>query len=137
LYGLENISAHDGWAIALVGVTIVFTGLTLLSLTIAQLHKVLDIWENKGNYINNRNNKGHSPLPDASLVRKEPLPTRDRETIRQYKLLIDRLEQPFSLPKLIELAEKVGIEKPHSTINDLLQKKIIVADKKGYYIWLH
>jgi hypothetical protein len=57
LYGLENISAHNGWAISLVGITIVFTGLTLLSLAIDQLHKILNIWENKDKYLNNQNRK--------------------------------------------------------------------------------
>jgi hypothetical protein len=57
------------------------------------------------------------------------------ETIRQYKLIVDRLEQPFSLPKLLDLAIKVGLDHPHSTINSLIIKKIIVSDGKGYFIW--
>ena len=46
--GLEAISAHNGWNIAIVGISIVFTGLTVLSLTIAQLHKILSFLENGG-----------------------------------------------------------------------------------------
>jgi hypothetical protein len=134
LYGLENISAHNGWAISFVGVTIVFTGLTLLCLTIAQLHKILDLWENKDKYINNRNHKTLTSTP-ANAVRKPGMPVEELETIRQYKLIADRLEQPFSLPKLLDIAIKVGLDRPHSTINILLVKKIIVSDGKGYFIW--
>jgi hypothetical protein len=63
------------------------------------------------------------------------MPIKDLETIRQYKLIVDRLEQPFSLPKLLDLAIKVGLDHPHSTINNLMVKKIIVSDGKGYFIW--
>jgi hypothetical protein len=134
LYGLENISAHNGWAISFVGITIVFTGLTLLSLTIAQLHKILDLWENKDKYINNRNHKTLTSTP-ADVAPKSGMPAENLETIRQYKLIVDRLEQPFSLPKLLDIAVKIGLERPHSTINKLLVKKIIVSDGKGYFIW--
>ena len=43
--GLEAISAHNGWSIAAVGITIVFTGLTMLCIILSQLYKVLDFWE--------------------------------------------------------------------------------------------
>jgi hypothetical protein len=133
LYGLENISAHNGWAISLVGITIVFTGLILLSLAIDQLHKILNIWENKDKYLNNQNRK---ILTSPTITATKPfIPVKDMETIRQYKLIVDRLEQPFSLPKLIDLAIKVGLDHPHSTINSLIIKKIIVSDGKGYFIW--
>jgi hypothetical protein len=132
LYGLENISAHNGWAISFVGITIVFTGLTLLSLSIAQLHKILNLWENKDKYINNRNHKTSTP---AQTAPKPRIPSEDLETIRQYKMIVDRLEQPFSLPKLLDTAMKIGLDRPHSTINKLLEKKIIISDGTGYFIW--
>ncbi len=134
MYGLENISAHNGWAISFVGITIVFTGLTLLSLTIAQLHKILNIWENKDKYINNRDQKT-SPTSGIKTEPKPVIPTHELEIIRQYKLIVDRLEQPFSLPKLLDIALKIGLDRPHSTINKLLEKRIIVSDGKGYFIW--
>lgn len=134
MYGLENISAHNGWAISLVGVSIVFIGLTLLSLSISQLHKILDIWETKEKRTNNRD-RTTVPLTE---VKTKPLPSmsaNELETIRQYKMIVDRIGHPFSLPKLLYLAKKIGLERPHSTINNLLVKKIIVSDGKGYFIW--
>ncbi|MEN8212519.1 MAG: OadG family protein [Thermodesulfobacteriota bacterium] len=46
MYGLEAINANNGWSIAVVGVTIVFSGLVMLSFVISQLHKILDLWKN-------------------------------------------------------------------------------------------
>lgn len=134
LYGLENISAHNGWAISLVGVSIVFIGLTLLSLSISQLHKILDIWETKEKYTNNRD-RTTLPLTEVKTKPLRSMSANELETIRQYKMIVDRIGHPFSLPKLLYLAKKIGLERPHSTINSLLVKKIIVSDGKGYFIW--
>jgi len=41
LLGIENITAHNGWAMAITGGFIVFAGLSLLSFAIAQLHKII------------------------------------------------------------------------------------------------
>lgn len=116
------------------GVSIVFIGLILLSLCISQLHKVIDFWENIGK------DKDPQPLPyltpsAESSVFQTPVTDEDFESIRQYKVLVDRLDQPFSLPDLLKFAERVGLHNPHSTINYLLEKKIIVPDKDGYFIW--
>ena len=47
LYGLEAISAHNGWAMAVVGATIVFTGLVILSFAISQIHRILSFRETR------------------------------------------------------------------------------------------
>ncbi len=134
MYGLENISAHNGWAITFVGVTIVFAGLTLLCLSIGQLHKILGIWENKETSITNQDHKTLTSKA-ANAFPKPVMPVEELETIAQYKLIVERLQQPFSLPKLLDIAVKIGLDRPHSTINTLLVKKIIVPDGKGYFIW--
>jgi hypothetical protein len=48
LYGLEAINAHKGWAILVVGVSIVFTGLVTLSALISQLHKLVALYDDPG-----------------------------------------------------------------------------------------
>ena len=45
LYGLEAINANNEWAISTVGITIVFSGLVMLSQVIAQLRSALALWE--------------------------------------------------------------------------------------------
>ena len=46
MYGLDAISAHNGWAMAVVGATIIFSGLIVLSLAISQLTNLLKLWDN-------------------------------------------------------------------------------------------
>ncbi len=47
MFGFENISNHNGWAIAAVGASIVFSGLVVLSFVISQIHKILNLWEDR------------------------------------------------------------------------------------------
>lgn len=47
-YGLETINAHNGWAISVVGITIVFTGFVTLFALISQLHKLVALYDNPG-----------------------------------------------------------------------------------------
>ncbi len=41
--GFQAIAAKDGWAMVLMGLSIVFTGLVLLSLAISQIHNVFNL----------------------------------------------------------------------------------------------
>jgi hypothetical protein len=129
LTGLEAISAHNGWNIAIVGISIVFTGLTVLSLTIAQLHKILDFLENGGR--KKQKQKTDMPVEPVCII----LPQDIQESAHHFKLLIDYMGQPFPLPKLLEFAEKCGLKHPHSTLNDLILSGAIEPDDKGYYLW--
>jgi len=136
LYGLDAISAHNGWHMAALGISIVFTGLILLSFTVAQLHNILRLFDNRGAYCkkirglfkknNNKQEVGNSDLT---------LPNNIKEAAGQCKLLIKRIGEPFPLPRLIELSEKCGMSHPYSTINDLILAGFIVPDGKGYYVW--
>ena len=129
--GLEAISSHNGWAIAAVGISIVFTGLTVLSIIISQLHKALNFWDERGvryqqmkeQWQKKEGIDSHIPMKDIE------------ESARQFNLLTERIGEPFSLSKLLELSEKCGMSRPHSALNDLLLKKHIVPDGKGYYSW--
>ena len=135
MYGLDAISAHNGWAISIVGIFIVFSGLILLSLAISQLHKMLDFWDNREEYrkkFKQRLSKAPQP-PEAMPV--FTLPQAVGETARQFKLLVNWLGEPFALPKLLELAQKSGLLRPHAAVNDLIHAGHIVPDGKGYFTW--
>lgn len=128
MYGLEAIATHNGWAISVVGVTIVFTGLVLLSIAISQLHKLLDLWENR------------DELKErwAERKRQEPIVSftdKQKEAARQYQLLARTLDDTFSLPRLLKMAQISGLELPHSNLANLIGSGIISADGKGYYFW--
>ena len=128
--GLEAISAHNGWSIAAVGVTIVFTGLTMLCIILSQLYKVLDFWERRDAFFQRMKRRGATD--DIPQITVSP---DMKETVRQYQMLAHRLGEPFALPKLLDLAQKCGLVNPHSTINRLLKQEIIVPDGEGYFRW--
>jgi len=135
LYGLEAINANNGWAISALGISIVFTGLTLLSLSISQIHKILDFWENRSDFfdrIKSARKNGKKTCP--------PLSTEFRsldmaKTVMEYKLLTDRTGVPFSLPRVLKMAKKSGLHRPHSSINELLKAGLILPDGDGFFYW--
>jgi len=134
LKGFEAIAFYHGWSISAAGIFIVFTALCTLSFIISQLHKILMIWENKEEYAKKakkifsppKKRKPHHKIKDSESF---------SESARQFHLLIQSMKDPFSLPRLIMLAKKVGIGNPHSTVNDLLKAELIVPDRKGFYCW--
>ena len=131
--GIEAITANNGWAMAAVGGSIVFSGLVILSLTISQLHKVLGLWGRRDELLqklkNGKEKDSGQKMPDIQISEDV------QETIRTFKLLTQRIGDPFALPKLLDLSVKCGLAKPHSTINMLLTSNIIVPDGKGYFRW--
>lgn len=131
--GLEAISAHNGWAIAILGISIVFTGLTLLSITIAQLHKVLDLWDRRSGYGQWFKRGSRASLETGGPT---PLPADIADAARVYKLLIEHMgDYPFSLPWILDLAVHRNVARPYSALNDLLLAGIIVPSGDGYYLW--
>jgi hypothetical protein len=151
LIGLENISAHNGWAMALVGISIVFSGLILLSFVISQLHRILDLFERWYIFARKNNHKSRrkaaekcvTELPATLTPDKTAAPNKttdekhSEEIIRNYKMITHRMGEPFSLPKLLDLAEKRGLNRPYSTVNMLIASEDIVPDGNGFFVWKH
>lgn len=139
MFGIEAINANNGWAISAVGISIVFSGLVVLSFVIAQLHKVLDLYENP------RKIKGwFSPKkklekqPDKSLETGGillVLAEEQKEIAKQFALLVSTLEDHFSLPRLLELARISGVKNFYSNLKILLKSGILFPDKEGFFCW--
>ena len=132
--GLEAIFYHNGFAMAAVGITIVFTALVSLSLIISQLHRVLFVWDNRRSYIKKAFRLFSEPNPPES----EPVVKyfdNIYESARQFNLLTRATGEPFSLPELIRTAETRGIAHAHSTVSHLVAAGLIVADGRGYFRW--
>ncbi len=134
MYGLAAINANNGWAISVVGISIVFTGLVVLSLVISQLHKVLDFYENPQKI---KEFFAPKPAPESEVEEapKEPLSKSRKEAVRQFEMLAQTLDDHFSLPRLLHLAETRGVDHPHSHLNFLLKTGVIRPDKDGYHTW--
>lgn len=134
MYGLNAIEAHNGWAISVVGITIVFTGLMLLSIAISQIHKLLDLWERRDQLdLFGKKKKSLSETePQKPPVVLTPV---QKESARQFRLLAGTLDDPFSLPRLLKMAEVSGVALPHTTLARLLKADIIIADGNGFHTW--
>jgi hypothetical protein len=130
VYGFQAISANNGWEISFLGLVIVFTGLILLSIAIGQIHRVLALWDNRNKP---RTPKKKDPVtpPPAPVRLSEPQKT----AARQFRTLAGTLESPFSLPKLLTLAEISGVDRPHANLGTLLENDIIIPDSNGYFSW--
>jgi hypothetical protein len=138
LYGIEAINANNGWAISAVGITIVFSGLVLLSFVIAQLHKGLDLYENPRKIKGWFSLKKKQEQVDNSLETEEillVLTEEQKEIAKQFALLVSTLEDHFSLPRLLELARISGVKNFHSNLNILLKSDILFPDKEGFFCW--
>ena len=121
MFGLEAIIAHDGLSIAVIGLSIVFVCLILLSFAVSRIHKLIELWDKK--------DQKTPPVSELTV------PQDVRGASRQFKLLIEWIGEPFPLPKLLDLSKKCGLFRPHSTINEFIKCELIIPAENGYYVW--
>lgn len=132
MFGFEAIIAHDGLSISVIGISIVFVSLILLSFAVSQIHTLIELWDKKNTsyqYLKKSQQKDQK-TPSAPTV-----PQDVQRASRQFKLLIEWIGEPFPLPKLLDLSKKCGLSSPHSTINEFIKCKLIIPDENGYYVW--
>ena len=137
MFGIENITNNNGWAIAAVGATIVFSGLVVLSFVISQIHKILKLWDERDKYIERF--KKATPAADvekaeAPAYSERHLPSVD-ELASTYQPLVDQLEEPFKLSQLFEIANKNDMPHPHLSIQRLQEADLLVAQGDGTFSW--
>ena len=137
MIGIENITNQNGWAMAAVGATIVFSGLVVLSFVISQIHKLLKLWDDREKLIE-RFKKKTPPVVtekiDAAAYSERHLPSVD-ELASAFKPLVDQLEESFKLSQLFEIANKNDIPHPHLSIQRLQEADILVAQGDGTFTW--
>jgi len=131
LFGFEAIIAHNGLGISVIGISIVFESLIILSLEVAQINKIIELWDKRHRFKKPKQKKEQKEATVPDLTVSQDV----RRASRQFKLLIEWIGEPFPLPKLLDLSEKCGLSRPHSTINELVKCKLIIPDKNGYYVW--
>ena len=136
LFGFENISANNGWGMAVVGATIVFAGLVILSFTISQVHKILKVWEQRDEYFKSAGKKARTAEPEAVKAparASHHLPT-VKELASIYRPLVDQ-QQPFTIMQLFEISNKMDLPHPHLSIKYLQEAEILVPQGDGKFIW--
>lgn len=137
MYGFDNITANNGWAIAVIGASIVFTGLVVLSFVISQIHKILELWDKRG--IRQERQKDAS-VPSAAqkiqgtVYKAQSLPSVD-DLISIYRPLVQQLKEPFELPQLFVISNKMDLAHPHLSIKQLWDADVLIAQGDGTFIW--
>lgn len=133
MYGIENINANNGWSMAVVGASIVFAGLIVLSFVISQIHKLLDLWENRDNYF--KKSKAAAAVetaPPSADIKERQLP--DTEALTSiYRPLVEQLPQPFQLAELYQLSQKMDLPHPHLSIKSLRDAGILISEEGGLF----
>ena len=138
LKGLEAISSYNGWAMAIVGATIVFMGLVVLSTAISQIHRLLMVWDDRERYtqlfknskanIFNNTRANSIDAVDNQLIDI-------KKTAQLYAPLIDQLGKTFQLADLYATAEQNKMPHPHLTITKLRNEKILIPQGDGTFMW--
>jgi hypothetical protein len=137
LFGIENITNNNGWAMAAVGASIVFLGLVVLCFVISQIHKILKIWEDREKYLERFKQKAPAVKAeefDAPTYTEHRLPTVG-ELADTYRSLVEELEEPFNLSQLFEIANNMNLPHPHLSIQRLQEADILVARGDGTFTW--
>lgn len=137
MFGIENITQNNGWAMAVVGASIVFCGLVVLSFVISQIHKVLNLWDDRERLLE----RFKKPAPAVEAQKTESMQYEERrlpsiESLTDaYSPLVEKLNEPFNLSQLFEIANKNDLPHPHLSIQRLQEAEILIARGDGTFTW--
>ena len=131
MYGIDAINAHNGWAIAVIGAGIVFTGLVVLSIAISQLHKLLILWDKRDEFFNLNGQKKEEEERDTTPPERFLGDINDVAEI--YKPVFAKLGDSFQLADLYALAGKYNFPHPHLTIKEFRQAQIMLPVGDGRF----
>ena len=137
MFGIDNITNNNGWAMAVVGATTVFMGLIVLSFVISQIHRILDLWENRGKKRNGEKKQTRlddRPSSAAPEVKESRLPTVS-ELTSIYRPLVEQLKEPFQLIMLFEKTKEMNLPHAHLSIRSLQEADILLAQGDGTFTW--
>jgi hypothetical protein len=120
-----------------VGATIVFTGLVVLSFVISQIHKILKLWDEREKFIERFKKTAPAAVEEtaeAPIYSERHLPSVD-ELTSIYQPLIGQLKEPFKLSQLFEIANKKDLPHPHLSIQRLQEADLLVSQGDGTFTW--
>ena len=139
MYGFEAITVNNGWAMALAGALIVFSGLVVLSTVISQLHKIITLFEKDKRDVDFQQDRetpkedGFDDKPLKSFPKQ--LPTDINEIARLYQPLIDELGETFFLSDLYAISRKNKFPHPHITLTAFRESEILIPYGEGVFTW--
>ncbi len=132
--GFAAISQHNGWMIAALGATIVFSGLAVLAFIISRMPRIFAIFD-----------RIRAPRPSAPAA-GEALPGAKPEKhaagdpappdiAAQIKSLAAGLPRPFQLTDLYRLCRQHDLPHPHLSLSQLQQKGVLHPEGGGLFTW--
>lgn len=132
---IQQVSAHNGWNMALAGMTIVFSCLVILALTISRIHKVLDLLDNRDR-LRLKIREFFMGREKEKQVASLLTPTLAIEAAR-YKRLTPLLGESFSLKGLIRFAEGRGITNPppEKMVRQFLEVGLLKKEVRNLFTW--
>ncbi len=137
MYGFHAISTHNGWAMAIAGALIVFSGLVVLSTAISQIHRILLFFENKYTGFRNNNkiqeNDEPEEQPDSDLPKE--FPSELDEIACLYQPLIEEIGETFYLSDLYKIAKENNFPHPHITLTAFRDANILIPYGDGVFSW--
>ena len=133
MYGIEAISAQNGWSMAIAGALIVMSGLTVLSLVISQLHKIAALLVRKGTADSDHKEALQTAPQDAPAPK--PPACDIIEARANFTPLAAELEETFELKNLYELANSKNLPHVHLSIRCLRDSGVIVPTGDGRFAW--
>ena len=133
MYGLDAISATNGWSMAIAGALIVMSGLSVLSCVISQLHKIAALLE-KG--LDKKKGKAPIPVTELPPASNTKTPSFNLEDARNSLApLAEELGEEFDLKVLYEIATANDLPHIHLSIRSLRESGVIVPSAEGRYRW--
>ncbi len=133
MQGFAAITANNGWAMAAVGATIVMCGLTVLSIVISQLHKLIELLEKKAK---KEVSTQAAPTATAESTASEDDILVDLGAVaRIYHSLTEDLGESFPLATLYQIFETEKVPHPHITIRELRDAGYLVPAGEGEFSW--
>ena len=130
MYGIQAITANNGWAMALAGALIVFSGLIVLSLAISQLHKLLLIFEKKGA----ADEAAPAGPPVSHAMAGKGLENLDA-LVELYQQHSGVLGESFYLADLYTLALRDDLPHPHLSIKTFREAGLLISQGEDRFAW--
>lgn len=132
MYGIEAISAANGWAMAIAGALIVMSGLTVLSFVISQLHKLATLLE-KG--LEKKSEETPKQADTLKLAAAQHPAFNIDEAKEALTLVAAELDEEFDLKLLYEISAAHDLPHVHLSIRTLRESGVIVPADEGLYRW--
>lgn len=135
--GFEAISQANGWVMAVLGATIVFSGLAALAITISLLPHVLRLIDKlfAGRKESDAPSEDSTKTNGADFTVPVKSPSDLRETAKLYGPMLEKLSDEFQLTELYSLCRKYDFPHPHLTLSCFRQANFLVETKSGYFRW--